>query len=145
MSFGCRGQEVRLTCPTDVDSRITVRSATYGSFFVNCSGSCCPPHAYKDCKDTIWSASHDLFDYFQKPCNGNQSCSFDFNGYMMRSSRCNGKNADYLQVFYDCSHIPHRTVAFMVRNLERSSLNRYDVVPWRDVVTNLGGHYYPQT
>ena len=33
----------------------------------------------------------------------------------------------------------------MVQNLERSVLSYPEVVPWRDVVTNLGGYFNPRT
>ena len=35
--------------------------------------------------------------------------------------------------------------AFMVRNLKRTRLSRGAVLPWREVVTNIGGHYNPRS
>ena len=86
------------------------------------------------------SVDSSTFEDLQQHCDGEQSCSYEFNGYVMDTS-CNNVNADYLQVFYDCSHVTQGPVAFMVRNLERQQLSIYDVVPWRDVVTNFGVHY----
>ena len=61
------------------------------------------------------------------------------------ATSCNRKDANYLQVFYDCSNIARGPVAFMVRNVGKSSLSSTVVVPWESVITNFGGHYNPLT
>ena len=134
--------DIHLTCPAGEESRITIRKATYGSYRAPCSESCCPPNAKWDCTEDMQTVDSDRFEYLQQQCDGEQSCSYEFNGYVMDTS-CNSDDADYLQVFYDCSHITQGPVAFMVQNVERSYLSNDEVFPWRDVAANLGGHYHP--
>ena len=143
MSIGCRGQNIDLSCIGE-DSRITIRKATYGSYYLDCSESCCPPNPKWDCTEDMQTVHSDIFEYLQQQCDGEQSCSYEFNGYVMDTS-CNSDDADYLQVFYDCSHITQGPVAFMVQNVERNSMLEEEVVPWRDVYTNFGLHYHPDT
>ena len=140
MRFGCHGEDINLTCPAGEESRITILKATYGSFGRTCTDSCCPPIPIGDCTQDMQTVHSATFEYLQQQCNGEQSCSYQFNGFVMASS-CDNDDADYLQVFYECSHFTQGPVAFMVRNFERGPLSDFEVVPWRDVLTNVGSHY----
>ena len=143
MNIGCRGDGISLTCPADRTSNITVSKATYGLYNMSCSDACCAPNPSFDCGEDVQTVNPDFFEYLQFICNGQSSCNFEFNGYVMDT--CSGADADYLQVFFDCSQVVDGPIAFMARNLERNQLISREIVPWLNVLTNFGDHYYPQT
>ena len=113
MSIGCRGHQITLSCSAGKESQITIHKATYGSFDHTCSVSCCAPNALRDCTEDMQTAHSDIFENLQQQCDGEQTCSFEFNGFVMDTS-CNSDEANYLQVFYDCSNVAQGPVGFMV-------------------------------
>ena len=144
MGIGCGGDVISMTCSTDGTSNITIAKATYGSYDMTCSDSCCAPNPVYDCVEDMQTVNPDFFEYLQFVCNGEQSCNVEFNSYVM-DTYCAGVYANYLQVFFECSHVIEGSISFMARNVEREHLISTEVVPWRDVITNFGSHYYPAT
>ena len=143
MEIGCVGDVIRMVCSTDGTSTVKVSKATYGLYDISCFDACCAPNYVYDCVEDLETVNPDFFEYLRVICDGQPFCSFDFNGYVLDS--CISSVADYLQVFFECSDVSESPIAFMVRNVEREQLLSYEVVPWRDVITNFGGHYYPET
>ena len=115
MSIGCLGDVISMTCSTNGSSNITISKATYGLYDLACSSGCCAPNPYFDCDEDMQTVNSDFFEYLQYICDGQSSCSFEFNGYVMDT--CSASVADYLQIFLECSSVEDGPIAFMVRNL----------------------------
>ena len=114
MDIGCRGDVINMTCLTDGTSNITISKATYGLYDMTCTDACCAPNPLYDCMEDMNTVNPDFFEYLLFVCNGQPSCDVQFNGYFM-NTECGGADADYLQVFFECSVVFEGPIAFITK------------------------------
>ena len=85
-----------------------------------------------------------MFDYIKSLIDGQPNFSIEYN-WEYNMSICNVAEPNYLQIFFTCSPVVLQPAAFMVRALKRDYLFENEIVPWKDLITNVGGHYNIQS
>ena len=143
-SIGCLADVLSLSCPDN--KTITVTDAVYGKYADTCSG-CCAPNPADDCTENVEDNRPGDWLGIEYYCNNQNSCEYQYQGSILHE--CSEESvADYLQIFYDCSPLDVNAPVAFTAYANRGQDVVYtegDIVVYGQVVSNIGGHYNPDT
>ena len=143
-AIGCFSDTLSLSCPTN--QTITTTYAIYGKYADTCS-DCCVPNPADDCTENVEAIRPGDWLGIQYYCDGENSCEYQYQGSLMH--QCAQEYlADYLQIFYNCLPVDVNAPVAFTAYANRGSNVAYssgDIVVYGEVVSNIGGHYNPDT
>ena len=142
IEHGCLGDILSLSCPDS--GEILITRADFGVYYLACS-DCCSPNPVHDCFVDVQTVAPEYFDFLKFQCDSQNSCSFEYTGYLVDECQA-GYVADYMQVLFDC--LPFNSsgpVGFTAKASSSYNVVVYEIIQFDNVLSNIGGHYNPNT
>ena len=146
-AFGCLSDELVLSCPEG--RTIFTTSAVYGRYDVACTPffNCCPPDPLEDCTELVEENRPEDWLAIKLLCDNRTICTYEYGGSTIDECGINYV-ADYLHIFYDCLPYDANAPVGFTASSNTGANTTYQsgqIVIYNDVISNIGGHYNPDT